>query len=587
MNLADIRTNITLMLSLTGTPEISDAEIDRAVVQAVATLSRFFPRELVYQTTYFEDITAESFTSNAAHATNTALANKPIRYASETITNSGATVTYVRDTDYEMDYINGNIRTISSGSMSLSTSHLATYKMDGTIIDLSADLTEPITIDRVDILIAEEVPSELEGWRIFGDYLEITARGLNSQRRIVDNASIRVYYTAQHVEPLASANGSYPAFLDEVVLIGTSGYALLIEMNQRLHAAVADLTSARTRLGSIAAIHTVVGTTLTDLMTTEYTALRASLASAKAEFVLANAQLDVPVAASAELEDAKTAVELGVTSIAKVSAILDIANTLADKVEALLNGATTSAESYLDIANAELLLGNVALDVMPVELSSGTRNADNYLDQGDGKIDGINTGEDVGNLFQRFAGSKTQMAQTYGQEAAARYEHGRTLISLAGGYSTAAQAMISNVNAYFKEAELRLAEANGDIAVATNNIAISNGWVAAAVGFINNGRGYLEAAANEVAEISVYVSQMRERISEMRVYNEEATAYQTSAVSERESAAAFEREAEKRIASFFSILADRQQIMTHPVASSVYQYANYDQGSIYGSSRRS
>jgi len=573
MNLVDIRANIKLILSL-GT-EISDAEIDRAMTQAVAIISRFFPRELIYSTVYNLDVTAESFTTNASDDVNVSLANKPIKFSTEIVTNSGATITYVRDTDYEMDYINGAIRTISGGSMAASTSHLITYEMAGLTIDINGELTEPIQIQRVDVLTAEEVPVEFEGWRVFGDFLEIGARGSNSQRRIIDNAHIRIEYTALHVEPIDAASGSYPRFLDEVMLIGTSGFALLIEMNQRQHAAVVDLASARTRLASIAAVHTAVDTTLTDLMTTEYTALRASLASAKAEFALANTQLDVPVAASAELIDAKAAVDLGVISVAKVSAILDTGNTLVDKVEALLNGATTSAEAYLDSVKTELDLANVALDKVEVEIRSDATSADFYLDTGDAKIEGINTGEDVANIYQRYAMGKIGMANSYAQEGIGRVEHGRALVSLANGYTTEAQTMIAAVATYFREAEMRIAESTGDIAVAANNVAIANGWIAAALGFINNGRGYLEAAANEVAEIMAYVSQMRERISEMRVYTEEATSYQTSAVSERESAAAFEREAEKRIASFFSVLEDRRQTLSHPGVSSPMQYANY------------
>jgi len=142
MNLADIRTNIKTMLSISA--EISDAEIDRAMNQAVAVLSRFFPRERIAQTIYNEDITAESFTSN--HGTAVALASKPVKFGSETVTTSPAGTTFAKDTDYEMDYINGTITTLTAGAIADATAHLITYKMDMTVLDISNVLTEPISI---------------------------------------------------------------------------------------------------------------------------------------------------------------------------------------------------------------------------------------------------------------------------------------------------------------------------------------------------------------------------------------------------------------------------------------------------------
>ena len=387
-----------------------------------------------------------------------------------------------------------------------------------------------------------------------------------------------------HTEPTTGASGSWPRFLDEIVLIGASGFALLIEMMQRQHAAVVDLATARTRLGSIAAVHTAIDATITDLMTTEYTAIRASLVSAKAELVLANTQLDVPVAASAELPDAKVQLDLAPTSIAKVSAIIDEANIIIDKMEAFLIGATTSAEPYLDAADAELLLANIALDLVEPELDSGTLSAEKYLAIADGLANQINTGEDAANTNTRFANTKIAMANAYQQESIARIEHSRGLVGLAGGYLATAQSMGSIALSYIREIEARILEARASVDVAASNVAISNAWVNAASGFISNGRGYLEAATSEVAEIITYINQMQQRIAEAQVYVNEATSYQTSAVSERESAAAFEAEAEKRLSTFFSILEDRRQGITPGSTFARQQYPTYTSGYPGGSS---
>jgi hypothetical protein len=757
MKLQEMYDKLHFMLSLaTNNPEMDESELDRAIFQAVAVLSRFFPRELVAQTVYNVNVTAEAFTSASGAGTAVTLGNKPIKFGSESVTKTSDGTAYTRDTDYEMDYINGTITHLSGGSMSTSTAHLITYEMDGVLIDISSLLTEPINIERVDVLTHATVPSVLEGWSLFGDFLEIS-RGTGTQTIIPDNASIRVYYNAHHTEPTVNENGSWPRFLDEVLLIGASGYALMIESLQRMHQSVVDLATARTRLSSIAAVHTVVGTTITNLMTTEYTAIRASLASAKAEAALANIQIDLAppaiILANAEFDAAKiqiaeapaaiieadaefdgatiqlnlgpaaivdgnteldkvatefalakTALNLAVTNLtgigamqvsatddanqaatelarvaagggstalaavelAKVTAIGALAAALTVKMEPLLTGADTSAEKLLDTVKTELDKGELALDKVDDEIDNGTLSAEKYLAVGDGLINAINVGEDAPGLNKRYADTKINMASVFVNEAIARVEHGKGLVSAANSYTNTAaqfgnaaalnlreaetrmrvtegyhtqaaqyinsaiayvqssqahigtmQATIAEVkagidtgagfvnegagylalargfqqeaearailgtgrtnngNGHIAEARARLAAGDAYIANGRGYLAEAEGNLANASGYMATTRGYLEAAQFEIAENTAYIAQMRERISEMRVYLEEATTYQTSAVSEREAAKMFMDEAENRIASFLQVLSDRSQIMTHPVMTSVRQYANY------------
>ena len=143
---------ITGINQQSGSEQISDDEIERAIHQASAVVSRFFPRERIAQAVYNKSVSGESFTSSDDTAVT--LANKPIRFGSETVTNAAATTTYTRDTDYEMDYINGTIKTLSIGSITTSTTHLISYDMDSSVIDISSLLTEPISIRAVDIVTA-------------------------------------------------------------------------------------------------------------------------------------------------------------------------------------------------------------------------------------------------------------------------------------------------------------------------------------------------------------------------------------------------------------------------------------------------
>lgn len=536
--LENYRTHLTTILSLSGTPEISDAELDRALNQAVAVLSRFFPRELIAQMVYNEDITDESVTLVAGTK---AFANKPVRFGSETIENSGQTVTYARNTDYEMDYINGVITRIAAGDIGATDTLNVTYKLDGTMIDLSGSLlTEPTAIDRVDILRSDQVPQIFEGWAVHGDFLIITDMSGGSQQRFVDNDHIRIYYFAHHVEPAAGVSGSFPDHLDELVLIGASGYALLIESLQQEHLTVVDLASARTSIGNIAAIHTSIGTLVTDAATAR-TSTGTQLISAVAELVLANVELDkvaaVQTSATTELGTANTELDLvaalqtsasaevalgnaeldkATSELAKVdvaSGPVDDAETelaliiialatggdfdvALDKVVTYSEGATDSAKAALDGIQTELDLGNIALDNVTTELLSATRNADAYLDTGDALINAVNLGRNAADLNQRYATAKTNIATAFVQEAQLRFEHGNALAQEASQWLQTSQSFIN-------EANTRLRAVEAKIQLAQSFLEVGQIHQATATGFIGTGRGYIETglAYSQIAQV--------------------------------------------------------------------------------------
>src|SRR3990172_469321 len=91
----------------------SDTQLNRAIDEVTADITRLMPLEKFWDKTFRLQVSAESFTSATA-GTAKALANKAIKYKSETVTNAAATVTYVRDTDFSMDYVNGTITVLTS-----------------------------------------------------------------------------------------------------------------------------------------------------------------------------------------------------------------------------------------------------------------------------------------------------------------------------------------------------------------------------------------------------------------------------------------------------------------------------------------
>jgi hypothetical protein len=256
-HLSDVRTDLKDPATLW-----SDAELTRAVTRAYADLSRFLPREMYYEQRLSFTVTDEAVTTAAAHGTYKALANKPIRYESEVVTNAAATVTYTRNTDYVMDYMNGQITTVSGGSMIVLTAYKISYTKSKLAVDLSS-LT-PIRVGAVEYP-AHSRPIQKVSAELYGDILTVVC-GEETQEEMSLNKHILVQYYIPHTVPSATA-GTCPAFLDETVNLATAAYALFIKAVQYEHQAVTDLASARTALGLLAAIHILVDADLDKVAT--------------------------------------------------------------------------------------------------------------------------------------------------------------------------------------------------------------------------------------------------------------------------------------------------------------------------------
>jgi len=630
-----IRAAVRTMLG--ATTQVLEPDIDRAVFQAVSTLSRFFPNELIAQTVFNEDVTSEAWTAVADTAVT--LANKPIRFATETVTQSGSDFT--RNTDYEMDYINGTITMLSTGGMSAAAATI-TYKMDTTMIDISSLLTEPMSIDQVDIIRSDRVPAEFESWVVHGDFLMVTGSVNQSQLRFVDNDHIRIYYLAHHTEPTISASGSYPDFLDEVILIGAAGYALLMEAMSQEYQAVTDLSSARTSIGNIAAIHTAIGTAVTALAVSQSDA-NVALDKAFAEVALANAEYDkvttVQTSANTELTTANTELDKAASETVLANTEAGLANAELDKIDAATGGIpdaqtelaliitalasggdfgvaldkvtthTGEAITALALINTELLLGKTALNQVDVHLDTDTISADKYLVIGDGLINAVNVGRNASSENREYALAKIQMATGYSAEATGRFQHGQALVGEASQRIAASVSYINEASNRLRAVEAKLALVSGWLNIsatyhrsaqgydtnASIYIQTSQAYQSAGERFTNNARGYIEEArtyilngdgyistatayiqeaVQRLSSVSRYVEEINTRLAQIRAYLEEATIYHNSAASQRESAELFRGEAQGRVREFIATLEDRVQISTHPRISSVRQYSS-------------
>jgi hypothetical protein len=399
MNRADMQTNIALALGTTEGGALSTAQLNRAISMAVAEMSRYIPQQLVEELQFELDVTSESFTSSSNNEV--ALANKPIKKDSETVTNAAATVTYTADTDYEIDWINGRIKTLSTGSISNSTSTLITYQKMQVGFNVGSLMTTPLKI------LAVEYPINLvpQSWCSFewhGDFLTLTTKGNQSQSRVADEDQIRIYYTADWDDPIDGASGSYPRYVDEILVVGATGFAMQMVATLNEHAAVTDLGTSRTALNSADDDQAAVDTALAaanasfDTITTQIASIRGSSSEpfdlGLAAFVLARAQAGLGATALGRVTTqtalAAAQIVLGADAFVLAAAEFAKVNTHADtdasahigEMDDYMTGGTNGAKIPLDLIQTELDLANAALDKFDL-ITHGTSGAEAALDK--------------------------------------------------------------------------------------------------------------------------------------------------------------------------------------------------------------
>lgn len=192
--LAELIDIVEADLSDSGNAEISAAEVQASIRAAIYDMNRHVPLQKIYELTLDFAVTDESFTSDYGVAVS--LSNKPIEYATEKVhADSGGGTQYERDTDYTMDYSNGTITVLSTGSISDSTTVYIDYGKSKIAIDISS-LTDLIRVVAVEYPLGT-VPQKAENFAIWMGLLWIKSGG-GSQEKMGGNNHIVVYYEAEH-----------------------------------------------------------------------------------------------------------------------------------------------------------------------------------------------------------------------------------------------------------------------------------------------------------------------------------------------------------------------------------------------------
>ncbi|KKL57538.1 hypothetical protein LCGC14_2234400 [marine sediment metagenome] len=154
------------------------------------------------------------------------LGNKPIRDGSENVTNSAGTTTYTRDTDYRFDYINGKMKAISGGNITVAQALLVDYTKSKIGIDISV-LGSYIRIDRAEYPIGR-IPQVFASYEVWASLLYITGDADTSQQEMTEKEHIGIRYLVPWSVPTNFTPSNAPNFLENTVILAASANALFM-----------------------------------------------------------------------------------------------------------------------------------------------------------------------------------------------------------------------------------------------------------------------------------------------------------------------------------------------------------------------
>lgn len=407
---------------------LEDSDLDRAVGRAVSDLTRFLPRDLIYEVAVVFTITDENWTSAAAAGTWVTLANKPIKFNSETVKNAAGSPCE-RDTDYSIDYSNGKITHISGGLIGDNESCTISYDKSHIGVDLSSIIDSLVRAERVEYPVGQ-VPQLFVDFELAGDFLTLTG-STESQEELTEYEHVAVHYKAKHSAPTPSDEGTYPSFLDGTVLLAAGAYALFALALYHEHLASADLVASRTALTSAATSLAAATTALAKVDTY----LAGGSESTKA--LLAQITTD-----AAELRTA-IGTALGAVATYLTGDTAPSAKKYLDDGDALINESNKGqdvAENFSSFALACVSMANGLMTEASIRLDS----LRTYIEQASGYTT-------IANGFMAEAEHRIAAAANYISEAVTRQSSATQELGLSDKYRTDATDRRSEAWAIWKD----------------------------------------------------------------------------------------------------------------------------------------
>jgi hypothetical protein len=175
---------------------------------------------------------------------------------------------------------------------------------------------------------------------------------------------------------------------------------------------------------------------------------------------------------------------------------------------------------------------------------TGITGAQPYLETGDDKINVVNTGENVAELYRDYAETETDIAKLWQSHRDA--------------YSTEAARNISMAQTFINEASNYLVEMS-------NYVGSMGQFAAVARGFIDEAQGRLAGATQEIGEAQARLAQIESYLAMGRFY-------QAQVDRDMELARLWENDAEQRRLEYLAVLADRDRWAAKLSDSSPHSY---------------
>ncbi|KKN34175.1 hypothetical protein LCGC14_0796290 [marine sediment metagenome] len=443
----------------------STTEITRAVEHATHDLSRFVPRELIKEYTLDYTEVTDAQVTLSAHGTFKAMANKPIKWGSERIADDASeTTVYTKDTDYTIDYSNGEITSISTGSIGATDTIFCNYTVNRHTIDISG-LTDLIRVARVEYPLGN-VPQHFATFELFGGFLTLTRHPNDPQsepqHELGDTRHVAVYYNGYHTPSTATA-GTAPLFYDEILVKGGEAYSWLIRAAVLEHSAQARFESAVT----------ILGTTINHTAATTALAAGSTAAAAATTTLALIASDNVHAGAETALNKAKTELDL-ITALSTGNELYDAINV--EDCDSQNEGAI-----FLSTATADAI------------------SAESYLTAGDAKINLVNLGDEVARLNLEYANGAGAINDRLRDHVRLHLERGTLHMQTISGYLNEATTRLQKVVMYVQEAQTEVTNANA---------------------YARIGEGYEADIANLIQEAGFYIQMGTQELQLAVLYRE-------------------------------------------------------------------
>jgi hypothetical protein len=410
MLLADMLSNLRIELQDVGMVYHTNDDLIRAISKTVNLMSRFIPKKSVAETRIGGDVTSETL---AISSSTGILAHPPIKPGTLTITGE------VEGTDYEVNYLTGVITEV--GSNLADGNYTVKYSRDSRIYNFGSLISDCIQIERVELPAGDNPPTRV-AFEVVGDYLIVGGRDTD----LGENDHLRVVYLCKWTMPTYSVVGDYPSHLDDVIIIGASGQALIYKAEKYTQQAIVEIglmnaaaDAMATPLGDINIALDKVNTYLVTNGTTD-----------NAADVLANITDDV-----ADLRTAiKTALDLYSTYVTNGSTAPDAKKYLADGDD-LINAATRGD----NVAGNYAKFAETAIAMYGALLSNATTRVENirtYIEESE-------EWRKIGETFVAEATQRIQEVYSYSLQAQQYYATSQQYLSIAGRFLASGQAKIN------------------------------------------------------------------------------------------------------------------------------------------------